>query len=90
MALETTQGEARLSDKALAVLAFALYHQFESGEPVSRVILSDGAGHKADDKAVEELRGAGLAEVDGNWIVFSDAGLRRVARLAESARSSAA
>lgn len=76
--------ETTLSDKALAIFAFALYHQLESGEPVSRVVLKDGAGHQADVAAVEELRSAGLAEVDGNWIVFTQPGLARIAALAEA------
>ena len=87
---DAAPGRSNLSDKALAVFAFALYHQLEGGEPVSRVVLRDGAGHQADDQAVAELRSAGLAEVDGNWIVFSDDGLRRIAALAEAARGSAA
>ncbi len=90
MADETSRDGTELSDKALAVFAFALYHQLESGEPVSRVVLSDGAGHQADGDAVAELQGAGLAEVDGIWIVFTEDGLRNVARLAEAARASAA
>ena len=42
----------RLSDKALAVFAFAIFHQLESSKPVSHVVLSDGAGHRADPDAV--------------------------------------
>ncbi len=90
MANVTSRDDQKLSDKALAVLAFALYHQLESGEPVSRIVLSDGAGHHADMEAVEELQGAGLAEVDGNWIVLTGQGLTRLAVLAEAARGSAA
>jgi hypothetical protein len=75
-----------LSDKALAVFAFALYHQLTSGEPVSRVIRQDGSGHQADDDAVGELQERGFAETDGNWIVFTEAGLQALARLAEGLR----
>ncbi len=75
-----------LSDKALSVFAFALYHQLESGEPVSRVVRADGAGHQADPEAVAELERAGLARVDGNWIVFEEQGLDRLARLADAIR----
>ena len=81
--------DTALSDKALAVFAFALYHQLESGEPVSRVVLSDGAGRQADGDAVDQLQRAGLATVDGNWIAFTEAGLGRIAALADAARSSA-
>ena len=64
----------RLSDKALAVFAFAIFHQLESSEPVSHVVLSDGAGHRADPDAVKELEQQGLATVDGNRRAFTSAG----------------
>jgi hypothetical protein len=75
-----------LSDKALAVFAFALYHQLTAGEPVSRVIREDGSGHQADEGAIAELQQQGLAEPDGNWIVFTETGLKQLARLAEGLR----
>jgi chromosome segregation and condensation protein ScpB len=90
VASDTSPEHSTLSDKALAVFAFALYHQLESGEPVSRVVLSDGAGHRADAEAVDALQRAGLAAVDGNWIVFTEEGVRRVSALADAARSAAA
>ena len=64
----------RLSDKALAVFAFAIFHQLESSEPVSHVVLSDGSGHRADPDAVKELEQQGLATVDGNRLAFTSAG----------------
>ena len=64
-----------LSDKALAVFAFALYHQLSSGEPVSRVVIHDGAGHQADPDAIAELAAAGLASVEDDRLVFSASGL---------------
>lgn len=63
-----------LSDKALAVFAFAAYHQLESGEPVTGVVRRDGAGHKADEEAIAELREAGLVKVEENRVFFSDQG----------------
>ena len=63
-----------LSDEALAVFAFAAYHQLSSGQPVRSVVQKDGAGHKASDKAVEELRGRGLVEADGSEIRFTPQG----------------
>ncbi|MGJ3264727.1 MAG: hypothetical protein ACFE0R_15980 [Salinarimonas sp.] len=63
-----------LSDKALAVFAFAAYHQLESGEPVTGVVRRDGAGHKADEEAILELRDAGLVEITDTRVVFSDQG----------------
>ncbi|PVE22578.1 hypothetical protein DC522_20465 [Microvirga sp. KLBC 81] len=53
-----------LSDEALAVFAFAAYHQLSSGQMVRSVVRRDGAGHKASDKAVSELQGRGLIEAD--------------------------
>jgi coproporphyrinogen III oxidase-like Fe-S oxidoreductase len=57
-----------LSDKALAVFAFAAFHQLESGQKVSKVVRRDGAGHKADDEAVAELTERGLISIDGDYI----------------------
>ena len=63
-----------LSDKALAVFAFAAYHQLESGEPVTGVVRRDGAGHHADEEAIRELSEAGLVTVEANRVQFSDQG----------------
>jgi len=63
-----------LSDEALAVFAFAAYHQLSSGQRVRSVIRRDGAGHKASDAAVSELKGRGLVDADGEEIRFTTAG----------------
>ena len=63
-----------LSDEALAVFAFAAYHQLSSGQMVRSVVQKDGAGHKASDAAVEELRSRGLIEADGSEIRFTPQG----------------
>jgi hypothetical protein len=63
-----------LSDEALAVFAFAAYHQLSSGQMVRSVVQKDGAGHKASDAAVEELTGRGLVEADGAEIRFTPQG----------------
>jgi superfamily II helicase len=63
-----------LSDEALAVFAFAAYHQLSSGQMVRSVVQKDGAGHKASDKAVDELKGSGLIEADGAEIRFTPRG----------------
>ena len=63
-----------LSDEALAVFAFAAYHQLSSGQMVRSVVQKDGAGHKASDAAVEELTGRGLIEADGAEIRFTPQG----------------
>ena len=63
-----------LSDEALAVFAFAAYHQLSSGQMVRSVVQKDGAGHKASEKAVEELKSRGLIEADGTEIRFTPQG----------------
>ena len=76
-----------LSDKALAVFAFAAYHQLGSGQPVTKVIREDGHGHKADDEAVQELHTQGLVSVEGNDITFSQDGLAMLSRLLDAMKS---
>ncbi len=65
----------QLSDKALGVFAFALYHQLTSGEPVSGVVADDGKGHRADPDAVAELTEKGLATADQSMITFTPDGM---------------
>jgi hypothetical protein len=78
-----------LSDKALAVFAFAAYHQLESGQPVTRVIRGDGKGHRADEAAVQELTERGLADIQGNDIAFSEGGLSVLAAAIDGLKASA-
>jgi hypothetical protein len=80
---------AKLSDKALAVFAFAAYHQLESGQPVTKVIRSDGAGHQADEGAVAELEQLSLAETRGNDLAFTQSGLGILSRVLDGLRSAA-
>ena len=63
-----------LSDKAVAVFAFAAYHQLESGQRVSKIVRRDGAGHKADKEAVSELTARGLVRASGEHIHFTSEG----------------
>jgi len=63
-----------LSDEALAVFAFAAYHQLSSGQAVRSVVQRDGDGHKASDTAVGELRERGFIEADGSEIRFTPQG----------------
>jgi hypothetical protein len=79
--------KALLSDKALGVFAFALYHQLASGEPVSRIVRDDGSGHKADEGAVAELAELGLVETSSRWISFTPAGLEQLRSLSDALRS---
>ena len=63
-----------LSDEALAVFAFAAYHELSSCQRVSSVVQKDDAGHRASNAAVDELDGRGLIKADGREIVFTPAG----------------
>jgi len=69
-----TEAVSGLSDEALAVFAFAAYHQLSSGQIVRSIVQRDGAGHKASDAAVSELQGQGLIEADGRDIAFTPQG----------------
>ena len=75
-----------LSDKALAVFAFAAYHQLESGQKGASVVQRDGAGHKADEDAVEELTARGLARADGRSVHFTQEGERVLASVVDGLR----
>lgn len=68
-----------LSDKAIAVFAFAAYHQLSSGEAVVDVVLQDGAGHAADPAAIGELENNGLVRKDGERATFTDSGRAKLA-----------
>lgn len=69
-----TEALSGLSDEALAVFAFAAYHQLSSGQAVRSVVQRDGAGHKASGKAVAELQDRGLISADGDEIRFTPEG----------------
>jgi hypothetical protein len=56
--------EIPISDRGLAVFAFAIYHQLESGSRVTQVVREDGAGHHADPAAIQELQRLGLVHAD--------------------------
>ncbi len=80
----TTPNE--LSDKALAVFAFAIYHQLESGDAVSGVTARDEAGHQADPAALEELARLDLANVQDGRIIFTPAGQLMLSQLVDRMR----
>lgn len=75
-----------LSDKAVAVFAFAAYHQLESGQKVSSVVQRDAAGHKADDQAIAELEARGLVRADGQSVQFTQEGEAALDRLIAALR----
>lgn len=78
---------AGLSDEALAVFAFAAYHQLSSGQMVKSVVQRDGVGHKASDTAVSELKGRGLIEANGEEIRFTDEGDKALQGLISNLRT---
>lgn len=78
-----------LSDKAVAVFAFAAYHQLTSGQAVKSVIREDGKGHKADDEAVEELTARKLVEPGGAEISFTESGLHVLATAIDGLKNAA-
>ncbi|WP_375460073.1 hypothetical protein [uncultured Enterovirga sp.] len=80
-------GTTNLSDKALAVFAFAAYHQLGSGQPVKSVIRDDGQGHRADEAGVAELQSAGLVEPGAGEITFTSEGLTFLSRAIEGMRT---
>lgn len=77
-----------LSDKALAIFAFAIYHQLESGDVVSGITTTDAAGHQADPAGIAELEQQELATVQGNRIVFTVAGAQMLSQLIDRLRGS--
>jgi hypothetical protein len=79
--------DGRLSDKALSILAFAAYHQLESGQPVSSVIQSDDQGHRADPQGVEELTSKGLARTGDKGVEFTEQGAAALQRIVEAIRA---
>lgn len=58
-----------LSDGALAVFAFAAYHELSSGQRVLSVVREDGAGHRANAAAVDELDERGLIRAERDELV---------------------
>jgi len=76
-----------LSDKALAVFAFAMYHQLESGDVVSGIAARDAAGHQADPEALKELAELGLANVENGKIIFTDSGQVMLSQLLDRLRN---
>ena len=75
-----------LSDKGLAVFAFAIYHQLESGSRVTQVVANDGAGHHADDEATRELQALGFVTIDDGRVGFTERGEGLVDRIAAEMR----
>ena len=64
----------QLSDRALAIFAFAAYHELESGTRVTSVVADDHAGHRADPSGVNELVEYELARREADHIAFTERG----------------
>lgn len=77
-----------LSDKALAVFAFAIYHQLNSGDVVSGIAARDAAGHEADRQALNELHRLDPAHIEGGKIIFTPAGALMLQQLIDRMRGS--
>ncbi len=82
--------QTALSDKALSILTFAAYHSLVSGETVTRVVLDDGKGHKADSQGVAEMEEAGLLSPDGERGTLTDKGIEALGKVIDGIRSAAA
>ncbi|RIY02156.1 hypothetical protein D3218_07640 [Aureimonas flava] len=81
--------QTNLSDGALSILVFAAYHSLVSGETVTRVVLDDGKGHKADAEGVREMEEAGLLDPEGGRGLLTDAGRERLDRVIDTLRQAA-
>jgi hypothetical protein len=77
-----------LSNKALAVFAFAIYHQLNSGDAVSGIVARDSAGHDADKAALDELARLDLAHIGKGKIIFTAAGALMMQQLIDRMRGS--
>ncbi len=78
--------QSSLSDGALSILVFAAYHSLVSGETVTRVVLDDGKGHKADAGGVREMEEAGLLDPEGERGTLTEAGRDRLDRVIQTLR----
>lgn len=76
-----------LSDGALAVFAFAAYHELSSGQRVLSVVREDGAGHRANAAAVDELDERGLIRAERDELVFTPAGEDALQGIASAIRN---
>lgn len=77
-----------LSDAALAIFAFAAYHQLESGDVVSSIVADDGTGHRADPQAVRELVERDLIAQEGERLHFTPGGQLLLSQIVDRIRGS--
>ena len=79
----------QLTDRALAIFAFAIYHQLESGTRVTSVVADDHAGHRADPLGVNELIRHELARREPDHIAFTERGTAVLQKVLATMRASA-
>jgi ribosomal protein S19E (S16A) len=79
-----------LSDKGLAVFAFAIYHGLESGSRITQVVRDDSAGHRADEEAIHELQQLGLVRIEDHQIRFTEGGETMLDAIVAAMRGAAA
>jgi hypothetical protein len=77
-----------LSDKALAIFAFAAFHQLDSGDAITSVIANDDEGHRADPEALAELEAKELGELSGKRFDFNVAGQLMLSQIIDRIRGS--
>ena len=79
----------QLTDRALAIFAFAIYHELESGTRVTSVVADDHAGHRADPSGVDELVQHELARREAEHIAFTERGAEMLQQMVATMRASA-
>ena len=79
----------QLTDQALAILMFAIYHELESGTRVTSVIADDHAGHRAEPSGVDELVRHVLARREADHIAFTERGMEILQQMLATMRASA-
>ena len=79
----------QLTDRALAIFAFAIYHELESGTRVTSVVADDHAGHRADPSGVDELVQHELARREAEHVAFTERGAEMLQQMVATIRASA-
>ena len=75
-----------LSDPALAVFAFAAYHQLSTGDAVTSLVSNDASGHSADPTAVAELVQLHLATQKDNRLQLTAEGQLMLSQIIDRIR----
>ncbi len=78
----------QLTDRALAIFAFAAYHELGSGTRVTSVIADDHAGHRADPSGVNQLVEYELARREADHVAFTERGAEVLQQILATMRAS--